>query len=96
MKSRKEIGKILKENKPYLKRKFNVETIGIFGSYARGEETNDSDVDILVTFSDLIGWEFIDLKEFLERILNIKVDLVTVKALKPQLRDNILQEVVYA
>lgn len=96
MKSIKEIEKILKKNKPYLKKKFKVEKVGIFGSYARGEESKDSDVDILVKFSDSIGWEFIDLKDYLEEILGLKVDLVTIKALKPQLRDNILKEVVYA
>lgn len=96
MKSIKEIEKILKKNKPYLMKKFKVEKVGIFGSYARGEESKDSDVDILVKFSDSIGWEFIDLKDYLEEILGLKVDLVTIKALKPQLRDNILKEVVYA
>jgi uncharacterized protein len=96
MKSRKEMEKILKKNKSYLKKKFNVNEIGIFGSYARGEESKDSDVDILVTFSESIGWEFIDLKEYLEEILDAEVDLVTIKALKPQLRDSILKEVVYA
>ena len=96
MKTRKEIGQILKKNKKYLKKKFKVEEIGIFGSYARNEQLKDSDVDILVKFSDNIGWEFVDLKEYLEEILDLEVDLVTIKALKPQLRDNILKEVVYA
>ena len=53
-------------------------------------------MDILVEFYAPIGWEFIDLKEFLEEILGREVDLVTVGALKPQLRDKILKEVVYA
>jgi uncharacterized protein len=96
MKSRRQLEKILKNNKPYLKDTFKVEEIGIFGSYARGEATKTSDVDILVKFSDKIGWEFVDLKEYLEEILGLKVDLVTIKALKPQLRDSILNEVVYA
>jgi len=96
MKSRKEIEEILKKNKPFLKKKFHVKEIGIFGSYARGEESKNSDIDILVKFSNSVGWEFIDLKEYLEEILNLEVDLVTIKALKPQLKDNILQEVVYA
>ena len=96
MKTRKEIEQILKKNKKYLKRKFKVEEIGIFGSFVRGEESKESDVDILVKFSDPIGWEFIDLKEYLERILGIEVDLVTIKSLKPQLKDIILGEVVYA
>jgi uncharacterized protein len=96
MRTKKEIDKILKKNKPMLKKKFNVEKIGIFGSYARGEETKQSDIDILVTFSSPIGWEFIDLKEYLESILGQKVDLVTIKALKTQLKKSILKEVEYA
>ena len=79
-----------------MREKFSVKEIGIFGSYVRGEESEHSDIDILVTFSSPIGWEFIDLKEFLEKILGEKVDLVTVQALKPQLKDSILREVVYA
>jgi len=55
-----------------------------------------SDIDILVEFSDPVEWDFIDLKEFLESLLEVKVDLVTKNALKPQIRDRILNEVVYA
>jgi len=62
----------------------------------RGEESESSDVDILVTFSEPIGWEFVDLKEYLEEILEKRVDLVSIGALKPQLREDILKEVVYA
>lgn len=96
MKTRKEIEEILRKHKPFLREKFKVKKIGIFGSYARGEESKESDVDILVEFYEQIGWEFIDLQEFLEEILGEKVDLVTVKALRPQLKDKILEEVVYA
>jgi predicted nucleotidyltransferase len=96
MKTRKEVEKIIKNNKSFLKKNFKVEEIGIFGSYARNEQSKDSDIDILVKFSDVVGWEFIDLKEYLEKILGLKVDLVTIKALKPQLKDSILKEVVYS
>lgn len=96
MKSEKDVKEILKENKEILHDKFKVERIGIFGSYARGDESKGSDVDVLVEFYEPVGWEFLDLKEFLEDILGKKVDLVTVKALKPQMRDEILSEVVYA
>lgn len=89
------IEEILKEYKPVLAEKFKVKSVGIFGSYVRGEEKKESDIDILVDFYEPIGWEFIDLKLFLEEILGSKVDLVTVKALKPQLKDKILKEVVY-
>ena len=79
-----------------LSEKFKVKRIGVFGSYARGDEGNTSDVDILVEFHEPLGWMFIDLKEFLEEILGTDVDLVTVNALKPELSAAILREVVYA
>lgn len=96
MKRREEIEETLKRFKPFLKEKFKVKEIGIFGSYLRGEEAEESDVDILVEFYEPIGWEFVDFKEFLEEVLGKEVDLVTIRALKPQLRDKILKEVVYA
>lgn len=95
MKTLKEIEDTLKRYKPVLRERFQVKEIGLFGSYVRGEESENSDVDILVAFEGTIGWEFIDLKDFLEEILGKEVDLVTVNALKPQLRDDILKEVVY-
>ncbi len=94
MKTQKKIEEILEQNTPFLYKKFNVNKIGIFGSYAKGLETPQSDIDILVGFYIPIGWEFVDLKEFLEKILNKEVDLVTVGALKPQLKDDILKEVI--
>ncbi len=96
MKTLEEIERTLGRYKSELKVRFKVKQIGIFGSYIRGESTGTSDVDILVEFYEPIGWEFTDLKEFLEKILGVSVDLVTVKALKPQLKDAILKEVVYA
>jgi predicted nucleotidyltransferase len=76
MKTLEEIKKILREHKEELKRKFGVKEIGIFGSYVRNEQTEVSDIDILVDFEKPIGWEIVDLKEYLEKILGIKVDLV--------------------
>jgi hypothetical protein len=95
MKSIETINETLNKYKSELADKYNVKEIGIFGSYARGEQRKTSDLDILVEFSEPIGWEFVDLKEYLESILDMKVDLVTVGALKPQLKERILQEVVY-
>lgn len=92
----KKIEKILKSQKPYLKTNFHVKTIGVFGSFARGEEKKNSDIDILVEFYQPIGWDIIDLQEYLEKILKRKVDLVTKKALKSQLKTIILKEVKYA
>lgn len=91
----KEIESKLKKHKVVLQEKYKVEKIGIFGSYARGEESGKSDMDILIEFYEPVGWEFIDLKDFLEAILDKNVDLVTPGALKPQLKDRILNEVIY-
>ena len=95
MSSLEDIEKVLKKYKTFLKEKFKVKKIGIFGSYSRGEATLESDVDILVEFFEPLGWEFFDLKEFLEEILSKKVDLVTESGLRPQMKDNILKKVIY-
>ena len=95
MKTRAELEATLRRCKPILREKFKVKEIGLFGSFVRGEEGEDSDVDILVELSESIGWEFFDLKELLVEILGREVDLVTVGGLRPQLKDKILQEVVY-
>lgn len=88
---------LLDQNEKYLKNRYHVKKIGVFGSVARNEASPDSDVDILVEFEQPVDFfEFIDLKEHLERLLGRRIDLVTVKALKPQLKDRILSEVVYA
>lgn len=90
-----EIENRLKKLKPILSQEFNVERIGYFGSYSRNEQTIDSDIDILVYFSKPLGWEFFDLKDLLEKELKLKVDLVSEKALKEQLRQIILNSVKY-
>ncbi len=97
MKTLEEIKKILREHKEELKRKFGVKEIGIFSSYVRNEQTEVSDIDILVDFEKPIGWEIVDLKEYLEKILGINVDLVPKGGVvrKPLLWKYIKEEVVY-
>ncbi len=74
---------------------YKVKKIGVFGSFARGEENEDSDVDLLVEFLEPVSlFAFVELKETLEKILHRKVDLVTEKAVKPRIRERILKEVV--
>lgn len=90
-----EIEKILKDHKPYLAKKFHVKKLGIFGSYARNEYSDTSDLDILVEFERPVGLEFVELKEYLESLLHKPVDLVTEAALKPTLKDQILNEVQF-
>jgi hypothetical protein len=76
---------------------YGVRTLSLFGSVARGEAEEDSDVDLLVEFFRPVGFfEFVRLKRALEEILGRRVDLATPKSLKPQLRDRILKEAVRA
>jgi len=90
-----DIKRILKPIKSLLKRKFKVKEIGVFGSFVRGEEKDDSDIDILVEFSEPIGlFTFLDLEDYLEGLLGHNVDLVSKKALKPFIGKQILREVV--
>ena len=95
MKSSSEIESKLKELKPLLFSKYHVNRIGYFGSFSRNEQNEMSDIDILVSFRKPLGWEFFDLHDLLERELNIRVDLVSSKALKKQLRQAILNSVKF-
>ncbi len=98
MKSIKYIKKRLEELKPILEEKFHVETIGVFGSYVRGEQTKKSDVDVLVEFRNdaHIGLlKYVEMELFLSEQIGVKVDLVAKGGLKPTLKDLVLSEVVY-
>jgi hypothetical protein len=76
---------------------FGVRSLSLFGSVVRGEERPDSDIDILVEFERVSGlFEFVRLKNYLEKTLGQPVDLVTPDALKPQLREKILRESIQA
>lgn len=94
-KNLKEIENLIVLNRPFLDREFKVKNIGIFGSFVRGEQKKGSDLDILVEFREKIGFfKFLELEEFLEKLLNLKVDLVSRKALKPRIGQYILNEII--
>jgi uncharacterized protein len=96
MRALEKIKKVLDLHKREFEEKFKVKEIGIFGSYVRGEQKKSSDLDILVEFKEPVGlFEFMDLEEYLERVLEKDVDLVSKKALKPVIGEYILREVVY-
>ena len=91
-----EIVHIIKKFKPELASRYGVSELGLFGSYVRLQENESSDIDILVSFSrDVDLFDFVDLRELLEKKLNAKVDLVMVSALKPAIGKRILQTVEY-
>lgn len=95
MKTLDEIKNILTQHKEELVDKYKVKEIGIFGSYIRGEQEGESDVDILVEFKEPIGLEFTELAEFLESILEVKVDLVSKGAVKPNRWKYIKEDLIY-
>ncbi len=91
----KEIKKIMEVHKKELEEKYQVKSIGIFGSVVRGEQKKTSDVDILVDFHEVPDLlEFVALERRLEEILGIKVDLVRKQIIRHELQDRILSEVV--
>jgi hypothetical protein len=95
MKTLQEIERLLKAYKPNVQQQYHVTELGIFGSYVRGEQTEDSDVDVLVDFAktptlfDLVG-----LENELSEIVGIKVDLVHKPSLRPHLRQSVLAELI--
>ena len=86
----------LRTNGNKLHSRFSVKKIGLFGSYARGEQGKASDIDFLVEFDEPSFDHYMDLKFFLENLLKANVDLVMADTLKPRLKPYIEQEVIYA
>ena len=85
----------LKNLLPLLKDEYKVSRIGYFGSYSTGMQDDQSDIDILVEFSQPCGWKFFTLEKLLEDQLGKEVDLVTISAIKKQLKDSILEQVKF-
>lgn len=80
---------------PALEEKYHVESLEIFGSYARGEQSQSSDLDLLITFSQPYSlWELLDVKEFLSKKLHLTVDLVPKDSIKAMLKEQIIQEAI--
>ena len=95
MASLERIRKALKSLESRIKKDYKAEVVGIFGSYARGEQSSKSDVDILVRFEKgATLFDFVALADFLEGRLKVKVDLVSERALREELRADIEREVV--
>ena len=94
MKTKEEIFKTLAALNPELQSRYKVKEIGVFGSLVRGEQTAESDVDLLVDFSeDADLFDLVGLSLFLEEKLRCKVDVVSKRALRPEIRDAVLREV---
>ena len=94
MKSQAEIFNLLEKHRTEI-RGFGVREIGVFGSFARGEQTEKSDVDVLVDLENHTFRAYMDLLFFLEDLFGRKVDLVMKETIKPIIRNRVLEETVY-
>lgn len=86
---------ILTKLKPLLKERYMLHSLALFGSYARGEQNEQSDIDILVDVDASLGLNFISLAETLEKELGTPVDLVSSRAIKQRYRDIVNSECIY-
>jgi hypothetical protein len=91
-----EIRELIEQHRSELKRQFHVEQIGVFGSYARGDQKKRSDVDFLVTFDKPVSYFTLGgLYTYLKEIVGTDVDVVPREDLRPEFREHVLNEVVY-
>lgn len=95
MKSLNEITNNLTNHKSRLYADYPIQLMAIFGSYARKEQNEKSDLDIIVEFNDKIGIRFIDLADEIEKIIGIKVDLVSRKGIKEKYFNTIQTDLIY-
>lgn len=97
--SKEDIVTILKKELPYLRNFFGVKRIGLFGSFAKGIQREDSDVDIVVEFEKPIGLKFIEMADHIEKILGKKVDILTPAGIKSirikKVAEDIKKSIVY-
>jgi len=96
MKTQTEVLQMLAQQKSSLLETYQITRLGIFGSYARGEQTDDSDIDILVEYEKAPSlWQLIELRDYLSELFTIKVDVVTRNGLKARIKEKVLAEVIY-
>ncbi len=96
MKTLDDFKQVLRQSKPLLREQYQVTKLGIFGSYARGEQTAESDPDILIDYEQAPTlFQLVELRNYLSRQVGLKVDLVTKNGLKPRIQAKVLSEVVY-
>ena len=99
MLTKEKIIDLLRGNQPTLSVEFGVRRIGLFGSYARGNPREASDVDIFVEFERPIGFRFMEFAEYLEQLLGRKVDILTLSGIQgiriSEVAQDIMEDIVY-
>ena len=86
---------MLQQHKPELERKYPIGGLGVFGSYARGEATENSDIDIAVDIIGSMGLSFVAMASEIEAIFNVKVDVVPKRSIKPEFLPYVERDIVY-
>lgn len=95
MRTLEEIRTIIRQHQPDLRERYGIAVAGLFGSYVRGEQRSDSDLDVLVDIVRPISlFELVGAEIYLEELLGVKVDIVPTRAVREELRDSILAEAV--
>lgn len=94
MKTKEEVLRILQREKPELVRDYGVKRLALFGSYARNDQSEDSDVDILVEVDPSIGLGFVELAERIEGALGIRAEVVSRRAIKPRYWEVIKEDLI--
>ncbi len=96
MKTKDEVLRVLSDRKPLLLQNYQISGLGLFGSYARGSQTESSDVDVLVDYEKAPSlFKLLELRDYLSDLLGMKVDVVTRNGLKSRIRERVLAEVIY-
>lgn len=92
---KQEVIDLLKEIKPILQKNYGIETIALFGSYSRNEQTDESDIDILVEHSTPLGFKFLDMIYELDNLFKKEVQVVSKNGIKPKYLDAIKPDLIY-
>jgi len=96
VKTQTEVLQMLVHQKSSLLATYQIIRLGVFGFYARGEQTDDSDIDVLVEYEKAPSlWRLIELRDYLSELFAVKVDVVTTNGLKARIRESVLAEVIY-
>ncbi|MGH7827289.1 MAG: nucleotidyltransferase family protein [Candidatus Binatia bacterium] len=94
MKTKEEVLRILQEEKPELVRRYGVKRPALFGSYARDDQRENSDVDVLVEVDPSIGIDFVELAERIEGALGVRAEIVSRRAIKPRYWEVIKEDLI--
>jgi hypothetical protein len=94
MKTKEEVLRILQQQKPELARRYGVKRLALFGSYARDDQREESDVDILVEVDPSIGLNFVELAERIEGALGVRAEVVSRRAIKPRYWEEIKEDLI--